>query len=167
MTQLSGQSWTSPTLLASFACGVASLVLFVFIEQRRAQPLLDLSILRYPNLAAANAIGLLAQTVAGVFFLMSLYLQVSLGYSTLAAGLTFLPLTVPLVIVAPLGGALTRRLGPACSSQAAWRFLLPRWRSLRACKRQLVDHHPQLLRKRRGYRFEHHAHHDHRTPPAS
>ncbi|HJW76679.1 MAG TPA: DHA2 family efflux MFS transporter permease subunit [Thermoleophilia bacterium] len=113
LTQASALAWTSPVLLGSLTVGSVSLLLFVIIERRSRQPLLDFSLFRRPNLAAANVVGLLSTAVmCGVFFFMSLYLQLILGYSPLAAGAAFLPLTVPLVLVAPLAGRLNQRVGP-------------------------------------------------------
>jgi MFS family permease len=53
---------------------------------------------------------LFASLTSAVFFLAQ-YLQVSLGYSPLAAGLRFLPWTLTLFLVAPLAGSLADRVG--------------------------------------------------------
>jgi EmrB/QacA subfamily drug resistance transporter len=113
VSQATWRSWTSPRLLGFFFAGMVSLGLFVAIEQRRDDPMLDPALFRRPNLAAANLVGMLSQAVmCGMFFFMSLYLQAAQGYSTLATGLIFLPLTLPLVVVAPLAGRWTHRTGP-------------------------------------------------------
>ena len=46
-----------------------------------------------------------------MFFFMALYMQNILGYSPLEAGIRFLPSTVVIIVVAPLAGRLTDRIG--------------------------------------------------------
>jgi MFS family permease len=47
----------------------------------------------------------------GVFFYVSLYVQNILGYSPTKAGATFLPMTLLIVVVSPIAGNLSDRLG--------------------------------------------------------
>ena len=47
----------------------------------------------------------------GVFFFISLFMQNILGYSAIKAGATFLPMTILIILVAPLAGILSDRLG--------------------------------------------------------
>jgi MFS family permease len=47
----------------------------------------------------------------GVFFFMSLYMQNILGYSPVKAGASFLPMTVLIIVVAPIAGRLSDRVG--------------------------------------------------------
>ena len=44
----------------------------------------------------------------GVFFFVSLYMQNVLGYSAVQAGATFLPMTVLIILVAPIAGKTLR-----------------------------------------------------------
>jgi MFS family permease len=46
-----------------------------------------------------------------VFFFMALYMQNVLGYSPLEAGIRFLPMTVVIIVAAPIAGRLTDRIG--------------------------------------------------------
>ena len=48
----------------------------------------------------------------GIFFYNSLFLQNVLGYSAIKTGATFLPMTVLIILVAPVAGRLTDRIGP-------------------------------------------------------
>jgi predicted MFS family arabinose efflux permease len=48
----------------------------------------------------------------GMFFFLALYMQNILGFSPLEAGVRFLPSTLMIVIVAPIAGRLTDRIGP-------------------------------------------------------
>jgi EmrB/QacA subfamily drug resistance transporter len=104
--------WTSPVILATLIGGVLSLVAFVVIETQSPWPMLDLALFKRANVAAANSVGLMSTMVmCGVLFFMSLYLQSVLGYSPLLAGAALLPLTIPLVLTAPLAGRLLRVVG--------------------------------------------------------
>jgi MFS family permease len=47
----------------------------------------------------------------GVFFFVSLYTQNILGYSATQAGATFLPMTLLIVLIAPMAGRLSDRIG--------------------------------------------------------
>jgi predicted MFS family arabinose efflux permease len=55
---------------------------------------------------------LLGLAMFGVFFYNSLFLQNILGYSAVKAGATFLPMTVLIMLVAPIAGRLADRIGP-------------------------------------------------------
>lgn len=108
----SGTGWTSLVILAPLISGALSLVAFVVIETRSPSPMLDLALFKRANVAAANIVGLMSTMVmCGVLFFMSLYLQSVLGYSPLLTGAALLPLTVPLVLTAPLAGRLLRIVG--------------------------------------------------------
>jgi MFS family permease len=86
------QGWTSPTVLGVLAAAVALAVTFVVLELRHSAPLVRLGILRSWHLVHANVAG--AIMAGGYFafqFLVTLYLQDSLGWSPLGMALGFLP----------------------------------------------------------------------------
>jgi MFS family permease len=108
------EGWGSPATLLVLAGGLALLALFVAIQAARREPLMRLSILRTPNLAAAN----IAQLLLGaawipMWFFLNLYLQQVLGLGAFAGGAALLPMTVTImalmVLVAPRAIA---RFGP-------------------------------------------------------
>jgi MFS family permease len=75
--------------------------------------MLPIGMLRNRQFAAANATGFLMMgSITAAAFLMSQFFQVGLGYSPLATGLRFLPWTATPLVVAPLAGKLTDRIGP-------------------------------------------------------
>ena len=59
LTKGMSYGWTSPLVLGSFAAAAAGLGIFILIEQRREEPLLELALFRSPNLSGANAVSLL------------------------------------------------------------------------------------------------------------
>jgi EmrB/QacA subfamily drug resistance transporter len=112
LIEANNHGWTSGRILGAFALAAVSLVAFVVLEQRQRLPMLDLSLFRNSTFAGANTV-LLLVTLAmfGIFFFVSLYMQNILGYSAVQAGAAFLPLTLLVVIVAPVAGRLSDRLG--------------------------------------------------------
>lgn len=112
LTEGMSYGWNSRLVLGSFAVAVSALVVFVHVERRHKSPLLELDLFRSRNLSGANAVSLLSTAVmCGVFFFISLYLQVARGYSAIEAGLVFLPMTLFICLVAPLAGRLSDRTG--------------------------------------------------------
>ncbi len=104
--------WTSGRIVGSFVVAVVSLVAFVVIERRRRSPMLDLSLFRSGTYTGANvAMLLVALSMFGVFFFVSLYMQNVLGYSAVQAGAAFLPMTVIIILVAPIAGKASDRYG--------------------------------------------------------
>ena len=104
--------WTSPTILASLTVGALLIGAFIGWERRAEQPMLPLHLFRDRGFTAVNLSGLLM--FAGIFgsiFLLTQYLQNVLGYSPLDAGLRMLPWTAMPVLIAPLAGMFSDRIG--------------------------------------------------------
>jgi EmrB/QacA subfamily drug resistance transporter len=107
-----GRGWTSGLVLGSFAAAAVLLVAFVLLERHQRLPMLDLSLFRSRTFTGANIVVLMvALAMFGVFFFVSLYMQNILGYSAVQAGAAFLPMTVLIILVAPISGKLTDRIG--------------------------------------------------------
>jgi EmrB/QacA subfamily drug resistance transporter len=100
-------------LIAAFVMlSFASLALFVNIERRTANPLLDLSLLRIKEFTGAVSAQLINAMAWGAFILLiSLYLQLVKGLSPLQAGIAILPFDVALLFLAPISGKLSDRYG--------------------------------------------------------
>jgi EmrB/QacA subfamily drug resistance transporter len=104
--------WTSVEVVGTLAAGVVLGAAFVAWERRVAEPMLPLQLFRIPAYASGNAtILLLTTSLFGAVFLLAQYLQISLGYGPLAAGIRFMPWTGTLFVVAPLAGVLIDRIG--------------------------------------------------------
>ena len=112
LTEAPGRGWTSAWVLGLFAAAGVGLGVFVRLELHAAAPLFDPSLFRRRNFAGANAVSLLSTAVmCNLFFFLSLYFQIVLGYTALGAGASLLPLTAFIVVVAPLAGRLSDTLG--------------------------------------------------------
>jgi len=104
--------WTSPEIIGLFVAAAALLVGFVVLEHRQRLPMLDLSLFRIGAFTGANLVAMLVSLgMFGVFFFISLYVQNILGFSPTKAGAIFLPMTVLIIIVAPIAGKLSDRVG--------------------------------------------------------
>ncbi|GAC1317607.1 MAG: DHA2 family efflux MFS transporter permease subunit [Thermoleophilaceae bacterium] len=105
--------WGSAQTVLVLGAGIALIALFLLIEGRlAARPLMPLRIFRSRMLSGANAIiFLLGTAMFGMWFFVSLYLQQVLGYSPLKAGLSFLPMTLAIVIGSTLASRVVARIG--------------------------------------------------------
>lgn len=104
--------WTSPTIIALFAAGFVTLVLFVLVERRVRAPLVDLSLFRSkPFVTACITAWLFSATVFGSQPYTSLFMQNYMGFSPLEGGLAFLPATGLVALLMPVSGILGQRLG--------------------------------------------------------
>src|SRR5215216_3226745 len=104
--------WTSARILGAFVVAVAMLVAFVLLERHQRIPMLDLKRFKNSTFTGANlSVLLVALAMFGVFFFLSLYMQGVLGYSAVQAGAAFLPMTILIMLVAPIAGRSTDRFG--------------------------------------------------------
>jgi EmrB/QacA subfamily drug resistance transporter len=107
-------SWGNGLTLAVLAAGVVLLGAFAAIERRVSSPLLPLRVVLDRNRGAAFiSMGLAAVAMFGVFLFLTYYLQVNRGYSPVATGLAFLPMTVVVMVTAIVATTRLRsRVGP-------------------------------------------------------
>ena len=112
LIEANSYGWTSARILTLFAIAVVALVAFVLLELHQRVPMLDVTLFRNPTFAGANTVMLLvALAMFGVFFYVSLFVQNVLGYSPTQAGATFLPMTLCVVVLAPIAGRISDRYG--------------------------------------------------------
>ena len=107
-------SWTNPLTIGMLAGGVVLLALFAWIESRVANPLLPLRVVTDRNRGASFlSIGISGAAMFGVFLFLTYYLQQTRGYSPVATGLAFLPMTAVVMVSAVIGNTRLRaRFGP-------------------------------------------------------
>jgi EmrB/QacA subfamily drug resistance transporter len=105
--------WGGLVTIASLVAATVGFVLFALREHESSHPLVPLRLFRKLSLSAGVVLVLmLAFSLFGITFFLSLYLQRVRGYSPVETGIRTLPLTATLVFAAPLGGLLSARLGP-------------------------------------------------------
>ena len=104
--------WSSPEILGLFATAAVLLVAFIVVEKRQRLAMLDLSLFKIGAFTGANIVAMLVSlSMFGVFFFVSLYIQNILGYSATQAGAAFLPMVSLIILIAPLAGRLSDRIG--------------------------------------------------------
>jgi EmrB/QacA subfamily drug resistance transporter len=107
------RGWMSGEILGLVASAAVLLVGFVVLEHRQRLPMLDLSLFRIGSFAGANLVAMLVSLgMFGVFFFVSLFVQNILGYSPTKAGAIFLPMTILIILIAPIAGKASDRIEP-------------------------------------------------------
>ncbi|MEO6469866.1 MAG: MFS transporter [Acidimicrobiia bacterium] len=106
------RGWTAPLTLGVLGGGLVLGAVFVWWEQRSDHPMLDVSFFRNPRFSAANAaITLTFFAMFGSIFLLTQYLQFTLGYSPLESGVRMLPYAGTMMVIAPLSSKVVERFG--------------------------------------------------------
>ena len=107
------RDWRDPGGYIGLALGALFTIVLPFWMARAPHPLIPLGLFRSRNFTVTNLATLL---VYGALYVMGyyviLFMQGSLGYTALAAGLSFLPGSLFLVLLSPRFGRLAGRLGP-------------------------------------------------------
>lgn len=121
-----GWGWTSAAVLGLFAAAAALAVLFVVVELRVAQPMVDIGLMRSPAVLWTNVAAFLAGfAMFGVFLLVPTFVQMpsglpealaaqvgyGFGASVIVAGLVLLPSSACMLVVGPLGGVMEPKVG--------------------------------------------------------
>lgn len=105
--------WTSPLVIGAAAVGLTATLAFLVIESRGRSPMLPFGLFRSRTFTGANLTTLTVYfALGGATFLLVIELQTVLGYSPLAAGASLTPITVLLLLLSPLAGRLSQKIGP-------------------------------------------------------
>jgi MFS family permease len=97
----SDAGWASLRSGGALTAGVVLLVLLLMVESRTRDPLIPLRLAAGRDLATTMlVIAVFQATLGGGYYVLTTYLQPFRGYSALAAGLTFLPLTLVCMLAA-------------------------------------------------------------------
>jgi EmrB/QacA subfamily drug resistance transporter len=104
--------WADPKVVASLAAAVVLLAAFVLIERRSRFPLMPLRIFTHRSRSGAYLTMLLIATALfGIFFFLTIFMQIVLGYSALKAAMAFLPFAGTIVVVSGIVSKLVSRTG--------------------------------------------------------
>jgi EmrB/QacA subfamily drug resistance transporter len=102
--------WASAKIVSLLTTAVLLLAIFVTIELRRDQPMLDLRLFRVPTFTGAQIVAFsIHASLFSMFLYLTLYMQDVLGYSPLESGIRFLPVSLLSFLAAPLAGKLAER----------------------------------------------------------
>jgi EmrB/QacA subfamily drug resistance transporter len=110
LSQATTWGWTSPVTLGLLAVGIGLLAVFVRLQAAGSHPLIPLRVLKLRTVAAGNTVMLLTGiAMLGLFYFLSLYEQLVLGYGPVTAGLSQLPLAMALILAAGVAAPLIAR----------------------------------------------------------
>ncbi len=121
LVEAEGAGFGSAQTLALALAAALLLASFIAFERRAASPLVPLGIFARRALTGGNVVALLASAAfPSMFFLMSVFMQRSLGYDALQTGLAFLPMAAVLVVGSGiLGPRLVPRVGARTQAVAS------------------------------------------------
>ncbi len=112
IVRASALGWTSATVLTSIGTGLVLLVAFLVHERRTEAPMLPPRFFASRAFSATNgATFAMFFGTFGSIFLLSQYFQVAQGLSPFDAGLRTLPWTGMPMLVAPIAGVLSDKIG--------------------------------------------------------
>jgi EmrB/QacA subfamily drug resistance transporter len=101
------------SVATALVVGISSFIGFLVVESRHPHPLLPLNLFRSRQFTGANLVTLAVYAGLGVTsFLVTVQLQMGLGYSALEAGAAMLPITIIAASLSARAGALAQRIGP-------------------------------------------------------
>lgn len=110
--------WTSGGVIGLFVAAVVLLVVFVYVENKVREPLIDIALLRRPAVLTSHITALIIGFgMYGAFTLVPLLAQTpsKAGYgfdaSVTESGLFMVPMAVTMLIASPLAGRLGAALG--------------------------------------------------------
>ncbi|WP_424765673.1 MDR family MFS transporter [Paenibacillus sp. sgz302251] len=107
-----GSGWTSPEALTGMIVGGIALIIFIFVELNRKEPLLELRVFKSGNFTRGIVLQWIVQiALFGTLFLIPIFLQIAKGYSAFNTGLILLPQALAAGIFMPIGGRLFDRFG--------------------------------------------------------
>ncbi|WP_372498976.1 MDR family MFS transporter [Streptomyces hygroscopicus] len=105
-------AWGSAQIIGLGALGVVALAVFLYVEQRVAEPVLPLHIFRNRNFTLVTAIGFLTGFVMfGSTTFLPLYQQTVQGASATNSGLLLLPMLLGMLVVSLVAGRVTTQTG--------------------------------------------------------
>ncbi len=107
------RGWGDPFVFVPLIAGVALFAVFLLREARIAHPLLDLTLFRIRNFAVTNLETLIVYAgLIGAFFFVTIFLQETVGYTPMEAGLATTPISLILFVLSPYFGKIATGIGP-------------------------------------------------------
>ncbi|MEH7347532.1 MDR family MFS transporter [Gottfriedia acidiceleris] len=108
----SSTSWTSKGTLTGLIVGGVALLLFIFVELRQKQPLLELRVFKSSDFVRSILITWIMQiALFGSFLIVPLFLQTVKQYGAFETGLIMLPQALASALMMPIGGKMYDKVG--------------------------------------------------------
>ena len=113
------RGWSSGLVIASGLGGLAILGGFALWERASTHPMLNVRFFQKRAFSAAiSSVWLITFGMYGALFVLTQYLQFSLGYTALQTGVRVLPAAAAVAVVAPASPFLVRLIGPKFTTAA-------------------------------------------------
>jgi EmrB/QacA subfamily drug resistance transporter len=108
----STRDWLAPSVVLPMAAGAVLIAFFLWTEARSDHASFDVSLFKNRGYAVSlTAVSLAFFAMSGITFSLPFYFQILRGYSTLQAGLCFLPFALGQLIAAPRSAGMVKRFG--------------------------------------------------------
>src|SRR4051794_18677649 len=109
----------SAPVVAGLIVSAVLAALFLRAESGAGRPMIDLRYFGRPAFSAANAgAAMMNLSTLGALFAVSLFIQRVQGESPMVTGVRLLPWLAPLMLLSPLSGSVTARIGPRVPAAA-------------------------------------------------
>ena len=106
------KDWLAASVLVPIIAGILVITLFLVLEARSDHSSFDVSLFRNRGYAVSLvAVSLSFFALSGITFSLPFYLQTLRGYSTLIAGLCFVPFAVGQLLAAPRSAKMVSKFG--------------------------------------------------------
>ena len=105
--------WTSTFILSCLFISAVSFVLFFMVESLISYPIVNVKLFNNHNFGLASLVMFVfGIAFYGNAFLLPIYLQNSLGYTALQAGMVFFPVGILQAFASPIVGKITDKVNP-------------------------------------------------------
>jgi EmrB/QacA subfamily drug resistance transporter len=113
------RGWSSALVIGAGLTGLAVLAVFAAWERASSHPMLNLDFFQHRQFSVAiGSVGLVTFGLFGALFVLTQFMQFSLGYTPLQAGIRVLPAAGAIALVAPLSALLVRAAGTKLTAAA-------------------------------------------------
>ena len=107
------RGWSDRLIVGSLVLAGILLVAFLVWEHRSPKAMMPLAFFRIPTFSAGNTVAFsVSLGMFSIFLFVTLYMQAIRGYTPFQTGLRFLPMTVMIIVTAPIAGHVAQRIGP-------------------------------------------------------
>ncbi|MBA4602023.1 DHA2 family efflux MFS transporter permease subunit [Thermoactinomyces mirandus] len=113
LSEAGNKEWSDPVVVAALSLGVFFISLFVVLQHRSRNPMLNFDVFKYDMFTLSCIINVIV-TVAmfSGMFLLPIYLQNLRGFTAFESGLLLMPGAIIMGIMSPVSGILFDKVGP-------------------------------------------------------